>query len=116
MLCGGRVAMGVVAEGCWAGYAGWLCSYLECSKKMLGMTRGWLQVSERDPVAVGLRCEMSVWLQVGRTLRTKEKPFEWTPVDGMPMRTSPGAMSSPVTTSAFLTAPTAKPAAMASTP
>eukprot|EP00965_Chrysotila_dentata_P261419 6214246-Pleurochrysis_carterae.AAC.4 len=45
------------------------------------------------------------------TLRTREKPLEWTPEEGTPMSTSPEAMeSSRGSRSVRLTAPTAKPA------
>jgi hypothetical protein len=45
-----------------------------------------------------------------RTLRTSEKPLEWTPDDGKPSSTSPSAIRAPSMTASRATAPTAKPA------
>ena len=42
-------------------------------------------------------------------LLTREKPLEWTPLDGRPMSTSPAKMFFPLITESFLTIPIAKP-------
>ena len=42
-------------------------------------------------------------------LRTREKPLEWTPLDGRPIRTSPATMFFPLITNSFFTIPTAHP-------